>query len=121
MLVAAGFLLALAFVSALSGPEDPERATKPPPGPAIPAPPAESEGALPRDGTVSARVGEVVRIEISGDAADTAEIVDLGVRAQIDPELPVEMEFVADRAGEFPVTLRSTGRRLGVVEIHEAR
>lgn len=121
MLVAAGFLLALAFVSALTPRQEAERAVKPPAGAAVPVPPAESEGVLPRDGTVNARVGEVVRIEVRADVTDDAEIEDLGIRAPVEPDLPAQLEFVADRAGEFPVTLRAEGDKLGVVRVSPAR
>lgn len=119
LLVAAGFLLALAIVSAMSPRERAEQATKPSPTPVV-EPAAETTGTLPGDRVVRARVGDVVRIDFQVDDTDTAEIVELGLEALVTPDVPSELTFVAERVGRFDVTLRVAERSIGTVVVKEA-
>jgi hypothetical protein len=66
---------------------------------------------------VRARVGDLVQIEVRSRAQDVAQIVSLGIAEPVDPELPAQIVFDADRPGRFSVTLRDAARRVGVVEI----
>ncbi|WP_205697976.1 hypothetical protein [Conexibacter sp. SYSU D00693] len=111
-------LVAVGAISVLSSIGDPEQATKPP---ASSRPPAvEAEGVLPQDRTVRARVGEVVVVTVDPPVADTVEIGGIGLGSFATPQTPVRLEFVADRPGRFPVTLRLDGRRLGTVVVSAA-
>jgi hypothetical protein len=80
------------------------------------------EAELPAKGErdVRARVGDLVQIEVRSRAQDMARIVSLGIEEPVDPELPAQIVFDADRPGRFSVTLRDAARRVGVVEVLDA-
>ena len=69
---------------------------------------------------VRARVGDLVQIEVSSRVQDTVRIVSLGIEEPVDPDLPAQIVFDADRVGRFSVTLRDAARRVGVVEVVDA-
>jgi hypothetical protein len=75
---------------------------------------------LPSRHDVRARVGDVVRIEVSHDAADVVQVLTLGVAEPVEPGLAAQLVFDADRAGRFAVTLRDAGTRIGTVDVKEA-
>jgi hypothetical protein len=85
------------------------------------AKPRVVRGRLPADGTVVAREGDVVKVEVMSNRPDEAQVLGLGLDAPSEPGLPGELEFVADQAGRFAVTLRDAGRRVGVIEVRPAR
>lgn len=110
-------LLAAALSSALttSTRDDGQESVTPPV--AAPAPTARVMAALPGDDTVSARVGDVVELNVTADETERVEIRDLGVDAVVGPGLPAKLLVVADRAGEFAVTLRYSGREIGTLTV----
>ena len=109
-------LLIATLMSSAVPRERSETATAPPRATVVRAAP-EVTGELPADRIVRARLGDVVRLEVSSDSPDVAELADLGISADVAPGLPVELELVADRSGRFAVTLRDSGRRLGVLAV----
>lgn len=118
LLVTALFLFALAFVSALTASPPEDRAEKPAftrPS----SPPPTTKGVIGRrDGParVQARVGDIVELTVrSEQRADVVEVGDLGLDAPVEPGIPAEFEFLADRAGRFPVRSTLDGRQLGVL------
>jgi hypothetical protein len=91
------------------------------PAPAPVAPPADVVAArLPGKSDVRARVGDIVRLEVAHDALDVVQVSTLGVEEPVEPGLPAELVFDADRPGRFAVTLRDAAKRIGTVEVKEA-
>jgi hypothetical protein len=91
--------------------------------PAVPPPSAAArvvEGVLPEDRRVRARVGDIVQIEVRHTAADQVEVIALGLSEPVEPEIPAELVFDADREGRFAVTLRDTAKHVGTVEVRPA-
>jgi hypothetical protein len=88
-----------------------------PPPQAAAAPAAVVKGRLPTDGTVRAREGQVVRIDVRSTDDDIAEIPQLAVSVPVGPGLNLPLEFVADDPGRFNVTLRYSGKRVGQVVV----
>jgi hypothetical protein len=88
---------------------------------AIPAaPPADVVAAkLPGKHDVHARVGDVVRLEVSHDADDVVKVPTLGVAEPVGPGMAADLVFDADQAGRFAVTLRD-GKRIGTLDVKEA-
>jgi hypothetical protein len=118
LLFAALLLVVAAIANAIAPGDDPPQAVKGAPG-ATP-PPADGEvvdARLPSRRDVQARVGDLVQLEVRHRASDVAQIVSLGIAEPVDPELPAEIVFDADRTGRFSVTLRDAARRVGVVEV----
>ncbi len=111
-------LLAAALSSALttSTRDDGQDAVAPPVAAAAP-PTARVTAALPDDATVSAQVGDVVELNVTADEPERVEIRDLGVDAVVGPGLPAKLLVVTDRAGEFAVTLRYSGREIGTLTV----
>ena len=84
-------------------------------------PPADVVAArLPGKHDVHARVGDVVRIEVSHDATDVVQVATLGVSEPVEPGIAADLVFDADQAGRFAVTLRDAGKRIGTVDVKEA-
>lgn len=87
-------------------------------GPSADARPAHTvEATLPVHADVQAELGDVVTLHVRHQDSDEVEIVDLGIHEPVDPGLPAELTFVADQVGEFPVTLRDAGDRIGTVHV----
>jgi hypothetical protein len=63
-------------------------------------------------GVVSVKRNVPVRLVVISDKADTLLVQGLDVRALATAEVPVQLDFVADRAGEFPVVLQDSGLEL---------
>lgn len=68
------------------------------------------------DGTLTGDTGVVpiqrnvrVRLVVISDRSDTVLVQGYGVQALATADEPVQVEFIADRAGDFPVVLRESG------------
>ena len=96
-----------------------ERPTTPEPAPVTPAADVV-EAKLPGKRDVRARVGDIVQLEVSHNAQDEVQIPTLGVAEPVDPGLPAQLVFDADRPGRFAVTLRDAEKRIGTVDVKEA-
>jgi hypothetical protein len=121
------FIVLLLFVAAVASaiaPNERElspRRTTSEPSVAAPATAARVvEGTLPDDRRVRARVGDIVQIEVRHSAADQVEVIALGLSEPVEPEIPAELVFDADREGRFAVTLRDAAKRVGTVEVRPA-
>jgi hypothetical protein len=108
-------LVVAAGAEAIAPRDEAPRAVKPPPsaGP----PPRVVEGELPADDELRARVGDIVQLTVTNRTTDIVRVVALGLEAPVEPELPAEIVFDADRPGRFSVTLRDAQRRVGVIEV----
>jgi hypothetical protein len=120
LLFVAMLLLVAVIAESIAPRDEAPRAVKGAPG-ATP-PPATGdvvEARLPaaKGKDVRAHVGDLVQIEVRSRAQDVAQIVSLGIAEPVDPELPAQIVFDADRPGRFSVTLRDAARRVGVVEV----
>jgi hypothetical protein len=128
LLVLAAVLLALGAVAASLAPRDlrdsPSTTTvttvAPPPVPRVP-PGRELSLSLDanaaRPGAVSARVGDHVRLSVRSGAPDAVAIPALGQTQPVDPYSPAMFDFIADRAGAFPLVLVQAGRRVGTLRV----
>lgn len=63
-------------------------------------------------GVVELRRNVPVRLVVISDEAGTVLVQGYGLQALATAEVPVHLEFIADRAGEFPVVLRESGLEL---------
>lgn len=110
-------LLAAALSSALTTPsrDDGDETVTPPVAAAAPG--DRVTATLPAEPDVAARVGDVVELTVDADATERVEIRGLGVDAAVGPGLPGKLLVVTDRAGEFPVTLRYSGREVGTLTV----
>jgi hypothetical protein len=123
LLLVAVLLLMAALVSSIA---EQNRTTRPSPRGETPAGSAQSKprivrGRLPADHVVVARVGDIVKVEVMSDQPDEAQLVDLGINTPTEPGFPGTLEFVAAGPGRFAVTLRDSGKRVGVIEIRRGR
>lgn len=115
-------LLVIAVTASALAPRNDDVRSTPSAGPLPAAPPADVvDATLPGMREVRAELGDVVNLRVSDDSSDEVEIVDLGLNAPVEPDLPAELTFVADRVGRFAVTLREAGDDLGAVVIRAAR
>jgi len=116
LLFASLLLLVSALSSALRPREDDGSGGRS--NPAVPAGSSERvRASLPADDPVRADVGDVVELTVRTEEAERAEIRDLGIDGPADPGLPATLLVLADRPGEFPVTLRYSGLRVGTLEV----
>ncbi len=89
------------------------------------APPAQVGGAeanvvtgtLPADRIVRARVGDTVRLSVTSDSPDIANMPELGLSSPVGPQIPGTFEFTAYAVGRFPVTLSLAARAAGEVDV----
>lgn len=80
-----------------------------------------ARGTLPRDKVVRAQVGQLVTLTVQSPLFDSVTVAATGETEAVSPGAPAEFSFVADRPGSFPVSLDSSGRRLGRVVVTAAR
>ena len=76
---------------------------------------------FPAERPVRARVGDVVEVRATSTEPDVVRVLDLGLDAPVGPDLPAELQFVADAPGRYAVRLDVSGRRLGVLEVLPSR
>ncbi|HEX6390159.1 MAG TPA: hypothetical protein VFZ89_11940 [Solirubrobacteraceae bacterium] len=74
----------------------------------------------PRSKPLVANVGDVIRVQASAEAQDVAEFPDLGMDSTVSPGIPAQFDVIADRPGTFPLKLRYSGKRIGVLEVKPA-
>ena len=70
---------------------------------------------------VSARVGDILELTVSGDVLDAVEIDDIGELEPIEPGSPARFEVLLERPGELRVSLTDAERVVGVVKVAEPR
>jgi endonuclease YncB( thermonuclease family) len=66
---------------------------------------------------VSARTGDTITIDVTGDVIDTVVNDDLAISEPIAPDSPAQMELFAVDPGRFPLVLLDSGRRIGTLRI----
>jgi hypothetical protein len=123
LLLVAVLLLMVALVSSIA---EQNRMPRPSPRGEAPVGSAQAKprivrGRLPADHVVVARVGDIVKVEVMSDQPDEAQLIDLGIDTPTEPGFPGTLEFVAEESGRFAVTLRDSGKRVGVIEIRRGR
>lgn len=124
LLLAVGTLAAALAPSDLRRPADTQRTTPPPR--AAPGPPAPGRATVSRtlrarargSQVVSAHLGDRVILTVEADAPDE---VALGEQrfASVDAFSPARFDFIAERAGSFPIRLRQAGRELGRLVVRQ--
>lgn len=60
-------------------------------------------------GLVPVKRNVLVRLTVISDRTDTLLVQGYGVQALATAEVPVQLEFLADQSGDFPVVLRESG------------
>ena len=63
-------------------------------------------------GVVQIRQNAPVRLVVISDRSDTVVVQGLDLTALATAEVPVQLDFIASRAGEFPVVLDDSGLEL---------
>jgi hypothetical protein len=125
ILLFVALLLLIAALASVIAPRESKvagpSATQTPHVAAAPPPSARTvTGHLPADRTIDATVGDIVELIVTADHPDQVQIFDLGLRAPVEADLPGMLQFVADEPGRFAVTLRYSGRRVGVLVVRPA-
>jgi hypothetical protein len=131
LLVLAAVLLALGAVAASLAPRDlrgPQATTTVrtiPPAAAAPSVQGRDvnlavDTSAPRPQTVSARVGDHVRLTVTASRPDAVSIPALGQSQPVDPYTPAMFDLLPDLPGSFPVTLQQSGRRVATLRIGPA-
>jgi translation initiation factor IF-1 len=117
-------LIAIGAVANATVPREqdaPVRRPEPPPVPSEASPAASVvEARLPGRRDVRARVGDIVQLEVTHDAADVVQVPALGVSEPVEPGIAAQLVFDADHSGRFAVTLRDAQRRVGTIDVKEA-
>ncbi len=72
---------------------------------------------LPRDKVVGAAVGDRIALTVTARTPDEVIITGYDFLQAVDPLTPAQFDFIADAPGSFPVTLQSTGKVLGRIEV----
>jgi hypothetical protein len=117
LLLAAVLMLLTALATGLAPEPESE------PLPAAPAPSRtpdtveESLSADLADQSVQARVGDLVRLEVSGDVLDAVEIEQLDRIDAIEPTTPARFEVIPEQEGVFPIRLIEADRRIGRLDV----
>jgi hypothetical protein len=75
---------------------------------------------VPRTKPLVATVGDIVHVQATVDADEVVEFPELGMDATVSPDVPAQFDVIADRAGTFPLQLRYSGKRIGVLEVKPA-
>jgi phosphohistidine swiveling domain-containing protein len=63
-------------------------------------------------GVVQLKLNVPVRLVVISDRSDTVVVQGLNITALATAEVPVQLDFLASRAGEFPVVLDDSGLEL---------
>lgn len=72
-----------------------------------------TDGELTGDtGVVQVAPNVPVRLVVISDETDTVLVQGYDLRALATAEVPVQLEFIADQAGDFPVVLENSGTEL---------
>jgi hypothetical protein len=126
LLVLAAVLLALGAVAASLAPRDlrqPGPTTNPATAPP-PAPPAVrgrditlAVDAAAAPATVAAGMDDHVHLTVRAQLPDAVSIPALGYIQPVDAYSPAVFDFVADRAGRFPILLAQSGRRVATLRV----
>lgn len=83
-----------------------------PPAAALPV-----TASVPSKAPIEARLGEVVTIDATSATDDLVDLPDLGIDAPVGPDLPAQLQLVADTPGTFPIVLRYSGKRVGTLVV----
>jgi hypothetical protein len=118
LLLLAAVLLLLAAVAAGLAPE-PETTEIPSQPPAArPVTIVDRQlSAAEDDQSIRARVGDLIRFEVTGDVLGSVEIERLDRIDGIAPNTPARFEVLADTAGVYPIRLVEADRRIGRLDI----
>ena len=77
-----------------------------------------TDGELTGDtGVVDVRQNAPVRVVVISDEADTVVVEGYGLSALATAEVPVQLDFLADRAGEYRVVLEDSGLELARLRV----
>lgn len=67
--------------------------------------------------TVAIEQGDILRLTVEAEEADSVELVGLDRIAAVAPGTPAMFDVLADRPGLYPVELLEAGDRLGAVRV----
>lgn len=68
-------------------------------------------------GIVPIKRNAPVRLTVISDSTDTVLVQGYGLEALATAEVPVQLEFIASRSGDFPVVLRESGLEVARLRI----
>ena len=69
------------------------------------------------DQSVRAQVGDLIRLEVTGDVLDQVQIERLDRIDPIEPVTPARFEVIAETPGVYPIRLIDADRRIGRLDI----
>lgn len=75
---------------------------------------------LPSERPVRAKVGDAVVLRVRSPTPDIAEILAVGARSPVGPDLPGLLQFIARAPGDLDVTLEVANRSVGTVRVAPA-
>jgi hypothetical protein len=117
LLLAAVLMLLTALAAGLAPqPDDGDPPPSPPPS-RTPDVVEESISAEQDDQSVPARVGDLIRLEVTGDLIDQVQIERLDRIDPIEPTTPARFEIIPETAGVYPIRLVDADRRIGRLDI----
>jgi hypothetical protein len=111
------FMIAMSFTASLTSRQGSSTTSS------APAPRAQAGLArtlvatLPHDKVVGAAVGDRIDLTVKARAPDVVVISGYDFLQAVDSLSPALFDFIADAPGSFAVTLQSTGRVLGRIEV----
>jgi hypothetical protein len=65
---------------------------------------------------VEAELGEIVRLKVEGSELDSVAVGEIDIEP-VTADSPALFELLVDVPGSYPITLLSTGRRIGTLEV----
>jgi hypothetical protein len=98
-------------------PAAPSRARAGPPTPGTERVAHRIDAGLPGMPVVRANVGDLVDLSVAAPTPDEVELAGLGRFAAVDAYTPAHFEFLAERAGAFPIRLALAGRTVGRLDV----
>ena len=133
VLVLMGLTALAASVAPRPQPAGVGQSPRPAPSPSPAATPEAEPASLPRtverslsadlgapEQRVRARVGDTISLEVTGDVLDSVLIPGLDRMETLAPSSPAVFEILADRPGEFPITLLEAKRPIGELVVAPA-
>jgi hypothetical protein len=117
LLLAAVLMLLTALAAGLAPEPDSPEPAPPPTAAEAPAIVEESISAEEADQDVSAEVGDLIRLEVTGDLIDQVLIERLDRIESIEPTTPARFEIIPETPGVYPIRLVEADRRIGRLDI----
>jgi hypothetical protein len=117
LLLAAVLMLLTALAAGLAPQPDSDDPPSAPPAAQSPEIVERSISASEDDQRVEATVGDLIRLEVTGELIDEVQIERLDRIDPIEPATPARFEVIPETAGVYPIRLIDADRRIGRLDI----